>query len=53
MTAAASLDPVRLDDQAGAREAGDCRGERRQMHMAAEHDIGPPLKRLQTTAPTA
>ena len=46
------LDPVRLDDQAGAREAGDCRGERRQMHMAAEYEIGPSRKAA-TTAPIA
>ena len=35
------LDPMRLDDQAGARDPGDRRRERRQMHMAAEHEVGP------------
>ena len=39
------LDPVRLDDQPGASEAGDCRRERREMDMAAEYDVGPLLDR--------
>ncbi len=39
------LDPVRLDDQPGAREPGNRRCQRRQMQMAAEHDIRPALER--------
>ena len=51
--AAPDLDPVRLDDQPGACEAGDRRRERRQMQMAAEHDDRAGCSRAATTAPSA
>ena len=35
------LDPVRLDDEPGMSEAGNCSRQRREMEVTAEHDVWP------------